>query len=266
MLTCRAPVPGRYPSAAAEARGYAVFVSNLAVIASINRGEASHVAGVGPFADLSPTEFLGRYTAVAPQPLPTPEDLATDPAYLGEHRASAVDLAALPESIDWVERGAVTAVKSQRCGNCWTFSACGSLEGAHAISTGVLTNYSEQEFVDCCDTGCNGGWNFNALKFAVNHTVCTLEGFPCTGKGNGTQCEEWESSPCSRERGALVKGSLSGWKSVGEAKWGHTTEEDLMSALQLGPVSINMFADSHMAHYKVSASVPILHGGSCWSS
>ena len=105
--------------------------------------------------------------------------------------------------------------------------------------------------MDCCDTGCKGGWNFNALKFAVNHTVCTLEGFPCTGKGNGTQCDEWEASPCATEKGALTKGSLSGWKSVGGKKWGSTTEADLQSALQLGPVSINMFADSHMAHYTV---------------
>ena len=98
--------------------------------------------------------------------------------------------------------------------------------------------------MDCCDTGCKGGWNFNALKFAVNHTVCTLEGFPCTGKGNGTQCDEWEASPCATEKGALTKGSLSGWKSVGGKKWGSTTEADLQSALQLGPVSINMFGES----------------------
>ena len=77
--------------------------------------------------------------------------------------------------------------------------------------------------MDCCDTGCKGGWNFNALKFAVNHTVCTLEGFPCTGKGNGTQCDEWEASPCATEKGALTKGSLSGWKSVGGKKWGSTS-------------------------------------------
>jgi hypothetical protein len=113
-------------------------------------------------------------------------------------------------------------------------------------------NYSEQEFVDCVDTGCKGGWNFNALKFAVNHTVCTLEGFPCQApefEGNGTQCDLWKASSCSKETGALVKGSLAGWKSVGGAKWGATSEADLMSALQVGPVSINMLADSHMGHY-----------------
>ena len=38
----------------------------------------------------------------------------------------------------------MTAVKKQGCGNCWTFSAAGSLEGASAIKYGHLTNYSEQ--------------------------------------------------------------------------------------------------------------------------
>lgn len=80
-----------------------------------------------------------------------------------------------PDALDWEAKGAVTSVKKQRCGNCWTFSAAGSIEGAYAIKTKKLTNFSEQEFVDCIDTGCSGGWNFNALKFAVNHTVCTLE-------------------------------------------------------------------------------------------
>ena len=103
-----------------------------------------------------------------------------------------------------------------------------------------------------------GGWNFNALKFAVDHTVCTLEAYPCLGWKNitGQNCTLWEASPCSKkENGALVKGSLAGWKSVGGAKWGATTEKDLESALQIGPVSINMFADSPMGHYKVCVCV-----------
>jgi hypothetical protein len=40
----------------------------------------------------------------------------------------------------------------------------------------------------------------NAIKFAVNHTLCTMEDFPCLApewQGNGTQCDLWEGSPCS---------------------------------------------------------------------
>eukprot|EP00729_Bicosta_minor_P021811 gene21811-21238_t len=225
----------------------AIFTANLKTINSLSSPSALY--GVGPFADLTPAEFMVQYTSVSP-----PRDQAlsaySDSRYLGEHIVTAVHASSLPKDLDWVAKGAVTAVKKQRCGNCWTFSAAGSIEGAYAIKTKKLTNFSEQEFVDCIDTGCSGGWNFNALKFAVNHTVCTLEDFPCTGKGNGSICEVWESSPCSTMKGALMKGSLSGWKSVGAKAWGKTTETELASALQQGPVSINMFADAHMGHYK----------------
>jgi C1A family cysteine protease len=44
----------------------------------------------------------------------------------------------------------LTAVKDQgSCGSCWTFSATGALEGAHAIKSGKLLAFSEQQIVDC---------------------------------------------------------------------------------------------------------------------
>ena len=52
---------------------------------------------------------------------------------------------------------------------------------------------------------------------------------------------QWERSKCSSAKAALRKGELSGWKSVGGAKWGETTEADLESALQHGAATSTLF-------------------------
>merc|ERR1719436_1862602 len=104
--------------------------------------------------------------------------------YLGAHQRRGV---ALPESVDWTEKGAVTPVKNQgQCGSCWAFSTTGSLEGAWQIATGQLVPLSEQQLVDCArkfrEQGCGGGMMDNAFAYAEQATMCTESSYPYHAK------------------------------------------------------------------------------------
>ena len=120
------------------------------------------------FGDLDWGEFRDKYVGVNTQPkFPKFSSYSISENY-GD----------LPKSWDWVSEGAVTPVKNQgRCGSCWAFSTTGALEGLNYIKNGQLTNFSEQELVDCSgsygNNGCNGGLMDLAFKFVENQGICT---------------------------------------------------------------------------------------------
>ena len=94
----------------------------------------------------------------------------------------------IPESVNWVELGAVTPVKNQgQCGSCWSFSATGDMEGRYQIATqGDLVSFSEQQLVDCSKTqgnmGCNGGLMDYAFTYAESTAMDTEEQYPYKGR------------------------------------------------------------------------------------
>ena len=96
---------------------------------------------------------------------------------------SSSDYISPPKSWDWRKRGVVTTVKNQgKCGSCWSFSAAGALEGAWAISTSLLYNFSEQQLMDCSrrygNMACNGGLMDKAFDYAIDAGMCKLEDVP----------------------------------------------------------------------------------------
>ena len=89
----------------------------------------------------------------------------------------------LPSSVDWRTKGVVNAIKNQgSCGSCWTFSAAGTMESAAAIAGAALPNLSEQNLVDCSQTGyngCNGGWMSWAYDYVKsNGGIDTQSAYP----------------------------------------------------------------------------------------
>jgi len=146
------------------------------------------------------------------------------------------NLTALPTSVDWSTKGAVTGVKDQgNCGSCWSFSATGALEGAYQIKYGSLVSFSEQNLVSCdtIDSACNGGLMDNAFKWIqTNGGLCTESGYPYTSGTTGQKgsC----TTTCSKNTGVTPKSFTDVAKNSDSA---------LMTALAQQPVSIAIQAN-----------------------
>jgi len=157
--------------------------------------------------------------------------------------AAPADLSAVPDSIDWTTKGAVTPVKDQgQCGSCWSFSTTGAIEGASFIKNGQLISLSEQNFVDCdnkqnggTDLGCNGGMMDDAFTWAKkNGGVCTESAYPYTS-GTTKKAGTCAQSSCT-------KVATSAPKSYTDVQT--NSDSAMMSALAKQPVSVAIEADS----------------------
>lgn len=138
-----------------------------------------------------------------------------------------------PTKIDWRQKGAVTAVKDQgQCGSCWSFSATGSMEGAHFIAKNESVVLSEAQLVDCdsTDGGCNGGLMENAFKYVIkNGGIDTEQDYPY---------EPMDAS-CDSQKAKKHAAKFSSWKAVTPNR-----EDQLRLAVaQHGPISVAVEAD-----------------------
>ena len=146
------------------------------------------------------------------------------------------DLTALPTSVDWSTKGAVTGVKDQgNCGSCWSFSATGALEGAYQLKYGTLVSFSEQNLVSCdtIDSACNGGLMDNAFSWTkTNGGLCTESGYPYTSGTTGQKgtC----TTTCAKNTGVTPKSFTDVAKNSDSA---------LMTAIAQQPVSIAIQAN-----------------------
>jgi len=136
---------------------FSTFKSNLATIEAHNEkaaaGKYSFRLGLTQFAAMTNEEYRSKVLGLSRRS----RSVASGAA--GTFEPQEMD--PLPASVDWRAKNVVTPVKNQgQCGSCWSFSATGAMEGAHALATGNLVSLSEQELVDCVNGGadtCDAG-------------------------------------------------------------------------------------------------------------
>lgn len=86
-----------------------------------------------------------------------------------------------PNYIDWTTTGYVSPVKSQKCGDCWSYAATTALEASYMIATntkGILLD--ADHLTNCADlqtyfsSGCNGGSSDGAMNYVTDWGIPTL--------------------------------------------------------------------------------------------
>jgi len=222
----------------------AVFAANKAVVERVNAADTGYKLAINEFADLTGAEFATMYGGLAGKPNITS---------MGMHQYGG---AALPDSVDWVAKGAVTPVKNQaQCGSCWAFSSTGALEGAWQIATGKLVSLSEQQLVDCAkfrwgNNACGGGLQPHAFNYIKQAAMCSEDEYAYTGTNSlFTPCK---ASKCANP--ALQKGALTAYKYVDKS------EQALMEAIMQQPVAVSLEADQDVFHLYKSG---IVQGDGC---
>jgi len=155
--------------------------------------------------------------------------------------SETLDLVALPTSVDWRTKNAVTPVKMQdQCGSCWSFSTTGALEGIYAIKRGNLVSFSEQQLVDCdfiraggTSLGCNGGDMKSAMEWiGKNNGLCTESAYPYVSGETKT------NGPCQKTCSIVSGSDISTTVSVSA-----NSDNAMMTALVQQPVSVAIEAD-----------------------
>jgi len=200
------------------------FANNDDYIEQVNSRNLTYQLGHNHFSHLDVYEWRDYVQLGLAQPKHSGTKLVHD---------APADPTSLPASVDWREKGAVTAVKDQgQCGSCWSFSTTGALEGANQLKTGKLVSLSEQHFFDCDDNGdhgCFGGLMDNAFEWAQkNGGVCGEDSYPYNAKKGRCQnksCGDHYAAP----------------KAFTDVK--ENNVQAMLSALAQQPVSVAIEAD-----------------------
>ncbi|KAK3019205.1 hypothetical protein RJ639_004859 [Escallonia herrerae] len=180
-----------YKDNAEKERRLSIFKDNVEFIESFNNvGTKPYKLSINAFADQTNEEFQASRNGYK---MPLGPKLSQDLSFKYEN------VTAVPSSIDWRKKGAVTPVKDQgQCGSCWAFSTIAATEGINQLTTGKLISLSEQELVDCDkageDQGCEGGYMEDGFEFIIkNKGIASEEQYPYDAADR--TCNSQEETP-----------------------------------------------------------------------
>lgn len=219
----------QYLSATERDYRESVYDRNVHKVAKHNAKGLSWKMGLNKFADLTRKEFARLYLNSGGYNNATHNRVKNY-----NWTMLSTNVSALPTSVDWSAKGAVTPVKDQgQCGSCWAFSTTGALEGAWFVKNKALVNLSEQQLVDCStaqgNQGCNGGLMDYAFQYVISNKGLTTEkAYPYTATGPNT---------CVA-KGLPVAATASSFKDVPT-----NSQTALMTAVVQQPVAIAIEAD-----------------------
>lgn len=137
-------------------------------------------------------------------------------------------------TFNWCDKGKVTSIREQTCGNCWAFAAVGAYEASYLIRNGLTVDASEQYINDCAEAddgedagSCGGGLAVKALQHFVREGSAKETVIPYTGMNNA--CTN-PSTPLDAIAWAYVDPAVE-----------HPTTQQIKSALcTYGPLATRM--------------------------
>jgi len=197
------------------------FKNKLDLVTEFNaQAGNTFTKGINAYSDMTSAEMKAKLNGYKPR---------TGAAKNVQMPAAVGDL---PAALDWRTVGAVTGIKDQgQCGSCWSFSATGSMEGAHFLKTKNLVSLSEQQLMDCSgpegDDSCEGGLMDYAFTYVIkNGGICSEASYPYQEKDEACKT------------GCAVVATISSYIDIPSGN-----ETAIGYAIQNGPISIAIEAD-----------------------
>lgn len=227
-----------YGNDAEESAKMKTWLANRAVVTAHNKkfaeGKVSYRMAINRFSDMTPAELNKAVTNLK---MSNSSEIRSGPfvKYVVFEPTGR-----LPDSKDWRNDGAVTAVKDQgMCGSCYALSVTGAVEGQYFLATRKLVSLSEQQIVDCSlnygNFGCEGGLMHSTYKFIRDiGGLETAKSYPYQGIEQSCKFNK-KSAAATVESYVFVE----------------KNEKALMNAVALvGPISVGISVQDSFAYYR----------------